>query len=217
MAELKSDIIFWKEALKDLPSSYKAWFKEEKEFLRKNVDSKTKLLDVACGDGKGLKMVSDIIKEGVGLDFDENALKDAKNNFKDSSNIKFVLGDAESLPFEENSFDVVICIGSLCNAGDKKVRWLEEMGRVSKKNGSIILSVYSEDAFDERIKFYKKLKVPIKKIEGTKVFLDDKEIKDNTSEQFSKKDLEELFSKSKLELIGIVKSGIGYICKARKL
>jgi len=216
MTELKSDIVFWKKALEELPNSYKTWFEEEEKYLRENVDSKTKLLDVACGDGKGLKMVHDIISEGIGVDFDEDAVKASNESFKDSSNIKIIWGDAANLPFEENSFDAVICIGSFCNSGDNKLKWLEEMKRVSKENGKIILSVYSEDAFDERIKFYKKLKLPIEKIEGTKVFLDDEKIKDNISEQFSKDELEDLFDKSKLKLTEIIKWGIGYICKLNK-
>lgn len=216
MKKIESDIVFWKKALETLPDSYKSWFKDEKTYLRKNVNNKTRLLDVACGDGKGLLMVYDIILEGVGVDYEKAAVNFAKKNLKDAQNIRIILADAVNLPFKDNYFDVVICIGSLCNAADNKLKWLTEMRRVIKKGGDIILSVYSEDAFNERMGLYKRLNVPIVKIEGTKVILDKRKVKDYISEQFSRRELEDLFKKAELKTIEVAKSGIGYICKLRK-
>ncbi len=58
------------------------------------------------------------------------------------------------------------------NLEGNKSAALEEASRVLKKDGKIFLGSYSEDAFDERIKIYKRDKLPITKIEGTKVIFD---------------------------------------------
>jgi ubiquinone/menaquinone biosynthesis C-methylase UbiE len=86
--------------------------------------------------------------------------------------------------FNDNTFDYVICLGNTFgNFGKDKYKILKEMKRVAKKNGKIIISVYSEKALPERIEGYKKV-VKIKKItkEGT-VYTKDGLI----SEQFSKR------------------------------
>ena len=97
----------------------------------------------------------------------------------------------------------------------KKEKALNEMKRVVKKSGGIIISVFSEDALPERLKLYKKLKTPIKEIkkDGTVIFGFGG---DNISEQFSKKQLKEMFRKAGLKLEEIKKVGIGYLCKLSK-
>ena len=77
------------------------------------------------------------------------------------------------------------------------------------------MSMYSEDAFDERIKLYKEHKVPIREIKGTTVIFDE-ELGDNISEQHSKEELREIFEKASLKVIDIKKVGIAYLCKLRK-
>ena len=80
----------------------------------------------------------------------------------------------------------------LSNLADKKLKVLNEIKRVLKEDGFIIMSMYSENAFDERIKLYKKFNVPIKEIKGTTVIFDE-ETGDNISEQHSKEELIDLF------------------------
>ena len=91
------------------------------------------------------------------------------------------------------------------------------MKRVVKNKGLIIISVYSENAFEERMKLYKKIKTPIKEIKGTTILFDQEVEGDNMSEQFSKEELIEIFNKCKLKPLEIKKFGIGYICKLTKI
>jgi ubiquinone/menaquinone biosynthesis C-methylase UbiE len=59
----------------------------------------------------------------------------AKEKYPD---IKFEVADALNLPFEENSFDVVLA-SSLINVLDDKQALLDEMLRVCKEEGRIML------------------------------------------------------------------------------
>ena len=83
------------------------WRKRAVKGLRGNV------LDVACGTGD---MVVELVKQGcsvTGVDISEEMLAIAKQKTASSrfplSTFSFQLGDAEHLPFSEDTFDVVTC------------------------------------------------------------------------------------------------------------
>ena len=151
----------------------------------------------------------------TGLDHDEKVIEEAKNNFSNYPSVEFAKGDATNMPFHDEEFDFVMCMGSFANFADQKIQILKEMKRVLKETGRIIISVFSEDAFEERMKVYKFLNVKIKDVRGTTVIFDDS-VGDNISEQFTKGQLEELFGKAGLIAEDIIKSQIAYLCKLRK-
>jgi ubiquinone/menaquinone biosynthesis C-methylase UbiE len=220
MKEMKKDsnaynIDFWEKVLKNLPLSYKQWFEEERKYLQSNITKDAKVLEVGCGEGRSLKDIINITENLTGIDHDPDAIKEAKTNLKGFSKIKLLTAEAADMPFKDKSFDFVICMTTFANFGNKKYKVLEEMKRVLADKGSIILSVFSEEAFEERMKLYKKTNLPIKEITGTTVIYNGK-WGDNTSEQFSQTELEEIFAKVKLKIIEIKKLNISYICKLRK-
>jgi len=214
----KKNIEYHEALLKNLPQAYRKWFEADRRYLIKNIKKDSKVLDVGCGYGRGLRYILKITQNLVGIDHNKTAVEHAKNNFKKYPKVKIILGEASNLPFKDNSFDHIICIGTLVNFGKEKEKALREMKRVLKKDGNIIISVFSEDAFSERLKLYQKLKTPIKEIkkDGTVIFDFDASLGDNISEQFSEGQLKTLFKKVKLQLEEIKKVGIGYICKLAK-
>ena len=213
--ELKN-IDFWQKVLQELPESYKLWFKDEKKFLYKNITKNSKVLEVGCGDGRSIKDIIDITQNITAIDNDPKAVIDAINNFKRYKTINISLANAKDLPFKDNTFDHVLCLTTFANFGDDKYKILEEMKRVVRKKGTIIISVFSEDALDERMKVYKSQEVPIKEIAKNGKIIFDESVGANVSEQFSKKELIKIFSKVKFTVEEIEKSGIGYMCKLSK-
>ncbi len=105
------------------------------EYLGLKKDKTKKLLDVGCGGGFFLKETEKFVS-CVGIDFSEEALNQAKKNCES----KLVLGSALNLPFKNNSFDFIACLGSLEHFIDME-KALNEMNRVLKKNGKIIFYV----------------------------------------------------------------------------
>ena len=204
----------WREALQNLPKSYKEWFKEEKEFFLRNVKGDSKILDVGCGDEGILSDLLEISENLTGLDIDKKAVKIAKEKFSKYKKVRIVLGDAKNLPFEERSFDFVTCTGTFANFGEDKFKVLDEMKRVLQDDGKIIISVYSDESLKERMALYNKLEFKIKRIEkdGTIIFDDVKT--EGVSEQFSEKQLRDIASKSNLNVDKIVKTKnrIAYLC-----
>jgi ubiquinone/menaquinone biosynthesis C-methylase UbiE len=212
---MKTNIDYWQEMLKNLPASYKKWFAEEKKYLRKIITPDAKVLDVGCGDGRSIFDIISITKNVIGIDHDKNAILDAKKNFSKYPSVAFVKEDATNLSFKDEEFDSVICMGTFANFAENKITILREMRRVLKKSGKIVISVFSEDAFDERMKLYKALETKIKEIKGETVIFDES-FGDNVSEQFSKKQLEDLFSQSNLHIEDMTKVNIAYLCTLTK-
>jgi len=198
-----------------LPNSYKRWIDEEKIFLRKEIKKDSKVLDVGCGDGRSMKDIIDITQNIIGIDIDNSAVLFAKKEFKEYPNINVLKANAKKMPFSDSCFDFVICMTSFVNFGEDKYNGLNEIKRVLKENGKIIMSVFNEDAFEERMNVYKDLNIPIKKIDGTKVIFD-KSLGANVSEQFSKEQLINIFNNVNLKIIKINRAGIGYVFSAIK-
>jgi ubiquinone/menaquinone biosynthesis C-methylase UbiE len=98
-----------------------------------------KILDLCCGTGH---LVSELSKIGnyTGLDFAPSMIEHCSVTFPKK---KFVLGDAESLPFSDNSFDTVICFWSFHHIvyADKA---LDEIKRVLKPNGLLLIATFKD-------------------------------------------------------------------------
>lgn len=212
---MKTNTDYWANLLRNLPESYKKWFEEEKKYLQKTITLDAKVLEVGCGNGRSILDVLSKTKNIVGIDHDDRAVADAKNNFSQYPSIKIIKADATQLPFNKEEFDFVICMTTFANFADKKFKVLEEMKRVLKESGKIIISVFSEDALGERMKIYKATGVKIKEIKnGTVIF--DESLGDNISEQFTKEQLEDIFSRANLKIEDMTKVNIAYLCTLTK-
>jgi len=98
-----------------------------------------KVLDVATGTGDIAFAIRKRYKaEVIGLDLSANMLEIAKQKSKkyNINDISFIEGDAENLPFDDNTFDKLVISYGLRNLGDCK-RGLSEFHRVLKPNGKL--------------------------------------------------------------------------------
>ena len=95
-----------------------------------------KALDVGTGPGFVAFEVSDKVAISIGLDINDHMLDIAVRKAEDDnkSNVVFVKGDISSMPFPDNSFDIVSCRRVAHHIKDKK-RFIEEVWRVLKKGG----------------------------------------------------------------------------------
>jgi ubiquinone/menaquinone biosynthesis C-methylase UbiE len=80
--------------------------------------------------------------EVVGLDLSDVALELAKANAREngvSSRVSFEAGDAEDMPFEDDSFDAVIS-GNTLHLIENPVRMFDEIRRVLRPQGRFVIS-----------------------------------------------------------------------------
>ena len=97
-----------------------------------------RVLEVAVGTGKNLPSYPPDCRI-IALDLSSEMLKIArKRAAKLSIHVSFSLGDAETLPFPNKSFDTVVSSLSTCTFPNP-VAALEEMARVCRTSGKILL------------------------------------------------------------------------------
>jgi len=108
-----------------------------------NLGPGARVLDVASGRGDGtLVLAARFGCEVVGLDFGqrnvEAAIKEARK-LGLADKVAFYCGDAERLPFADETFDAVVCECALCTFPDKPAA-VAEFARVLKPGGWVGIS-----------------------------------------------------------------------------
>lgn len=93
------------------------------------------MLEVGSGRGGGAKYINEYLgpKKITGLDIAHNAVRLANKNHS-SEGLQFVQGNAENLPFDDESFDVVMNVES-CHAYGSVPAFLKEVKRVLRPGG----------------------------------------------------------------------------------
>lgn len=109
-------------------------------YLLPHLTSGASILDVGCGPGTITVDLAQTVTPGVvtGIDTSAKVLEAARDLAKrqDVTNIEFVEADVYSLPFDDNSFDVVHAHQVLQHLTDP-IAALREMRRVTKPGGFV--------------------------------------------------------------------------------
>ena len=107
------------------------------------VERNSRVLDIASGSGESARVLSHHFGCDVtGVDYSaENCVRANELAVAGgmSENTRFIEGDAEALPFADNSFDIAICECSLCIFPDRK-KALAEMRRALRPGGRLGIS-----------------------------------------------------------------------------
>lgn len=121
------------------------------------------VLEVAAGTCALGRKIAPQVKHIVELDAVDAMLSKGKeeNEKTGIDNASYVLGVAESLPFLDSSYDVVISRLAFHHFVDPRTV-MEEMARVLKENGKLVIldMVAKDEAFREKADYYEKLRDP---------------------------------------------------------
>jgi ubiquinone/menaquinone biosynthesis C-methylase UbiE len=122
---------FWQPVVPDFQKQY-------------NLTKDSKVLDVGCAKGFMIHDFSEMIP-GIkvqGIDVSKYAIENCMPSVKDFVQV----ADARELPFEDNSFDLVISVTTVHNFDRQEcMKALQEIDRVSKKNAFITVDAYRND------------------------------------------------------------------------
>ena len=123
-------------------------YKEEwdEDFLsRLPIKAGTKLLDVACGTGYFCILAAKRGAEVTGVDIASNLIEQARSKAEAHGvKVRFDEGDAEALPYADNSFDIVTSmIGAMFAPQPEKVA--SELVRVCKAGGIIAMANWTAE------------------------------------------------------------------------
>ena len=113
-----------------------------------NPGPKQRVLDVGCGTGKSLLLLSQKCDKSVelyGVEPSTDMLKQAKAQL--DGNAKLESGTAQALPYADNYFDFVISTQVMHHLPtQEKKKMLKEMHRVLKPGGNIVVSDWGKPA-----------------------------------------------------------------------
>jgi len=122
---------------------YAPWMAGVMEFARHPGEQ---VLEVGAGIGTDLAQFAEAGAFVTDLDLSSGHLALARENFERRGlNGEFVLHDAESLPFDDNRFDVVYSNGVIHHTPNTYAV-VDEMYRVLKPGGRVIVMVYAENS-----------------------------------------------------------------------
>mgnify|MGYP000854433528 CR=1 FL=1 len=125
------------------PSYNKTWATLTNETLpllinKTNIDSNVSVLDIGCGAGNSTKKISDTGANVIGIDFSEKMILEASSAHSD---IIFKQSDAENMPLDDNSIDIVIANFIVHHLPDPN-KVFKEINRVLKPNGKFAFAVW---------------------------------------------------------------------------
>lgn len=102
-----------------------------------DIDSTDRVLDVGCGTGFATVGLVEHADDVYGLDQSRAQLSRARPKLAGEP-VQFMLGDAERLPFPDDSFDIVWSSGSI-EYWPEPVKTLADMRRVCRPGGEVLV------------------------------------------------------------------------------
>lgn len=114
---------------------------------RLNIQPGMKVLDVACGSGNLAVTAAKKGADVTGIDIADNLIEAAKNRAAAQGlDIKFEQGDAEAMPYDDDSFDLVMTMFGAMFAPRPDVT-AGELVRVCKPGGRIAMANWTPTGF----------------------------------------------------------------------
>ena len=118
------------------------------EFLaRLDVQPGTRMLDVACGAGQTSVPAARAGARVTGVDIATNSIEQARARAREEGlDVRFDEGDAEMLPYEDASFDLVVSLfGAMFAPRPEQVA--SELVRVCRPGGRIVMGNWTPEGF----------------------------------------------------------------------
>ena len=115
-----------------------------------DIGSGNAVLDIACGLGEWLHVCATDGADVYGVDLSERAIEYCKKHMPDG---EFHAVPAENLPFADEQFNLVSCLGSLEHFVEPVVS-LKEMTRVAKADAIFLILVPNADFLTRKLKLF---------------------------------------------------------------
>jgi len=103
-----------------------------------DIEAGDRVLDVGCGTGFATEGILEYTDEVHALDQSPHQLEKAYAKFGKRGPVQFAMGDAERLPYADDTFDVVWSSGSI-EYWPNPVDALEECRRITKPGGQVLI------------------------------------------------------------------------------
>jgi SAM-dependent methyltransferase len=113
-------------------------------FASERVDGEV-VVDCACGDGTGARLLATRAVEVHAFDLSEHTLQQARD-LHSAPNLRFEVADATALPISDRSADAYVSLETIEHLPDQEA-FLDEVLRVLKPSGEFICSTPDRDVY----------------------------------------------------------------------
>jgi SAM-dependent methyltransferase len=141
---LRSDYDLWHQKIFDAAPLYddalSPWYRLVQEYMCGVAG--LSVLEVACGRGGFVRLLANAGAVVTGYDFSDAALHATRSKFCNNGHltpVTLVQGDAQSLPFADNSFDILVSCETIEHLPQVQSA-LAEMFRVTRPGGRLFLT-----------------------------------------------------------------------------
>lgn len=112
--------------------------------VSKLIEENDTVLECACGTGMITKGIASVCNELIATDYSIGMLKQAKKNCGYFTNITFEQVNIMNLEYHDESFEKVVA-GNVIHLLDVPYKALDELLRVCKKDGKVIIPTYTSN------------------------------------------------------------------------
>jgi SAM-dependent methyltransferase len=141
------------------PPEIRSYMQAEIDLLNGTIVKGAAVIDLGCGTGRHLAMLGDRLGIGVGVDYEQTYVAEARRRVG-ARHLHFVTGDATAVPTGA-SFDLAICLTNTWGTMSDKAGVLNEMRRLAPRPQTRLLSVYAEASVRPRREWYRRLGHPV--------------------------------------------------------
>ena len=119
------------------------------------------VLDAACGEGYGSRILAEMAKSVVGIDIDAATIASACKKYSDCHNLQFYQGSIADLSMiKSQSKDAVISFETIEHVSrELQEAFLKEIKRVLKPEGILIMSTPDKKEYSDRYQFHNQFHV----------------------------------------------------------
>jgi ubiquinone/menaquinone biosynthesis C-methylase UbiE len=107
------------------------------------------ILDIACGEGFGSKIISKSSKFVYGVDISKDVIENAKKSYH-IPNLEFLVGNATSIPLNDQTIDVVISFETIEHL-ELHNEMMKEIKRVLKPDGTLVISSPDKGYYEKNL------------------------------------------------------------------
>jgi SAM-dependent methyltransferase len=137
------------------PPEVQAFLRAELDLLQHVVTEGMRVIDIGCGTGRHLLMLSDRLRLGLGVDYEHSYIAEAGRRRR-GRHLHFITADATAIPVRA-TFDFAMCLTNTWGTMSDKAGVLREMRRLAPTPHTRLLSVYSKASVAARREWYRRL------------------------------------------------------------
>jgi ubiquinone/menaquinone biosynthesis C-methylase UbiE len=138
------------------PPRVNQYLEAEINFALSKIKADNSVLELGCGYGRIIRPIARKAKQVTGIDTSRQSIELGKKMLKDFANISLFQMNALKLDFENDYFDVVLCIQNGISAFHvNQADLIEESIRVTKPGGLVLFSSYSGKFWKHRLEWFK--------------------------------------------------------------